>query len=127
MNFAGPAGTPRNSFSRKRLVVSSAAHTEGRSWRRPFPNAPLPCKALRKCVDLVVTSDTSVAHLAGALGVETWMATPLSPDWRWLLQREDSPWYPTMRLFRQKKPGGWTDVFVEIEDAARRQLARMHS
>jgi hypothetical protein len=60
--------------------------------------------------------------LAGGLGVPVWVALPFVPDWRWLLNRSDSPWYPTMRLFRQKKPGGWTDVFVEIEEAARGQL-----
>ena len=74
-------------------------------------------------LDLVITSDTSIAHLAGGLGVPVWLALPFAPDWRWLLDRSDSPWYPTMRLFRQKKAGGWTDVFVEIEEAARRQLA----
>ena len=46
-----------------------------------------------------------------------WVALPFVPDWRWMLNRCDSPWYPTMRLFRQKKPGGWTDVFIEIEEA----------
>ena len=73
-------------------------------------------------LDLVITSDTSIAHLAGGLGVPVWVALPFVPDWRWLLNRSDSPWYPTMRLFRQKKPGGWTDVFIEIEEAARKQL-----
>jgi hypothetical protein len=68
-------------------------------------------------VDLLITSDTAVAHLAGGLGVPVWVALPFAPDWRWLLSRDDSPWYPTMRLFRQRKPGGWTDVFVEIEEA----------
>jgi hypothetical protein len=75
-------------------------------------------------LDLVITSDTSIAHLAGGLGVPVWLALPFVPDWRWLLDRSDSPWYPTMRLIRQKKAGGWTDVFVEIEEAARTQLVR---
>ena len=65
-------------------------------------------------LDLVVTSDTSIAHLAGALGVPVWVALPFAPDWRWLLQREDSPWYPTMRLFRQTEPGRWQDVFERV-------------
>jgi hypothetical protein len=65
-------------------------------------------------LDLIITSDTSIAHLAGALGVPVWLALPLVPDWRWLLDRADSPWYPTMRLFRQKRAGDWGGVFEEI-------------
>ena len=67
--------------------------------------------AVMKNLDLVVSSCTSVAHLAGALGVPVWTALQFVPDWRWLLNRSDSPWYPTMRLFRQKKPGAWDEVF----------------
>lgn len=62
-------------------------------------------------LDLVVTCDTSIAHLAGALGVKVWVALPFSADWRWLLKRHDSPWYPTMRLFRQQAAGDWKSVF----------------
>jgi tetratricopeptide (TPR) repeat protein len=75
--------------------------------------------AVMKVLDLVITSDTATAHLAGALGVPVWVALPFSPDWRWLLDREDSPWYPTMRLFRQPRPRDWLPVFermaVELE------------
>src|SRR5262249_47599619 len=67
-----------------------------------------------KHLDLVITSDTSIAHLAGALGVPVWVALSASPDWRWLLNREDSPWYPSMRLFRQKKLGDWPEVFERM-------------
>jgi hypothetical protein len=67
--------------------------------------------AIMKNLNLVITSDSAVAHLAGALGVPVWLALPFAPDWRWLLQREDSPWYPTMRLFRQPEPGNWPAVF----------------
>jgi tetratricopeptide (TPR) repeat protein len=67
--------------------------------------------AIMKLVDLVVTSDTAIAHLAGGLGVPVWLATAYAPDWRWMTGREDSPWYPTMRLFRQTKVGQWEDVF----------------
>ena len=63
----------------------------------------------------MITCDTAVAHLAGALGVPVWVALPFVPDWRWLLDRSDSPWYPTMRLFRQKKLGDWAGVFEEIK------------
>ena len=67
--------------------------------------------AIMMNIDLVISSDTAIAHLAGALGVPVWVALPLVPDWRWLLEREDSPWYPTMRLFRQTRAGRWEDVF----------------
>jgi ADP-heptose:LPS heptosyltransferase len=73
--------------------------------------------AVMKNLDLVITSDTAAAHLAGALGVPVWVAIPFVPDWRWLLDRSDSPWYPTMRLFRQREPGDWPGVFEEIRDA----------
>jgi hypothetical protein len=62
-------------------------------------------------LDLLISSDTAVPHLAGALGVPVWVALPAVPDWRWLLEREDSPWYPNMRLFRQTQHGRWDDVF----------------
>jgi ADP-heptose:LPS heptosyltransferase len=61
-------------------------------------------------LDLVISIDTSVAHLAGALGRPTWILLPYNADWRWLGQREDSPWYPTARLFRQQRPGDWAGV-----------------
>jgi tetratricopeptide (TPR) repeat protein len=74
-------------------------------------------------LDLVITSDTSIAHVAGALGVPVWVALPMVPDWRWLLDRSDSPWYPTMRLFRQKKFGDWAGVFEQIRVALVQKLA----
>src|SRR5262249_18522811 len=70
--------------------------------------------AIMKNLDLVVTPDTAIAHLAGALGVPVWVALGVVPDWRWLLGREDSPWYPTMRLFRQRQHGDWGDVLERI-------------
>ena len=73
--------------------------------------------AVMKVLDLVITVDTAVAHLAGALGVPTWVALKVVPHWFWLLERSDSPWYPTMRLFRQKTAGDWQGVFAEIESA----------
>jgi Tfp pilus assembly protein PilF len=65
-------------------------------------------------LDLVIAPDTSVAHLAGALGVPVWVALPFAPDWRWLLDRDDNPWYPTMRSFRQRAWGDWNEVFARI-------------
>jgi tetratricopeptide (TPR) repeat protein len=65
-------------------------------------------------LDLVITVDTSVAHLAGALGRPVWVLLPFAPDWRWLLGRDDSPWYPAMRLFRQASRGDWGGVFARV-------------
>jgi tetratricopeptide (TPR) repeat protein len=72
--------------------------------------------ALIKQLDLVITVDTSVAHLAGALGQPVWVLLPHNPDWRWMLDRTDSPWYPTMRLFRQSVPGQWEPVIRAIAE-----------
>lgn len=73
--------------------------------------------ALLSQIDLLISVDTSVAHLAGALGKPTWIMLPLTPDWRWLLNREDSPWYPTARLFRQMERGDWHWVVNGVRDA----------
>jgi tetratricopeptide (TPR) repeat protein len=65
-------------------------------------------------LDLVISCDTSIAHLAGALGVPVWVALKHHPCWRWMLDRDDSPWYPTMRLFRQPRPGDWRSVIASM-------------
>jgi ADP-heptose:LPS heptosyltransferase len=65
-------------------------------------------------LDLLITSDTALAHLAGALGVRVWVVLQAVPDWRWMSERDDSPWYPTMRLFRQRVPGDWPEVFQRV-------------
>jgi len=70
-------------------------------------------------LDLVITCDTSIAHLAGALGVPTWIALKKVPDWRWMLDREDSPWYPNLRVFRQVQAGDWTSIFEEFKQQIR--------
>ena len=75
--------------------------------------------ALIANLDLVISVDTSVAHLAGALGKPTWVMLPFAPDFRWLLDREDSPWYPKMRLFRQSHAGDWDGVVARIGEALR--------
>lgn len=77
--------------------------------------------ALMANLDLVITVDTSVAHLAGAMGKPVWVLTPFCPDWRWLLEREDSPWYPSMRLFRQTRIGDWAGCIARVKD----ELARL--
>ncbi len=72
--------------------------------------------ALISQLDLVIAVDTAVAHLAGALGKPVWVLLPFAPDWRWMLGREDSPWYPTMRLFRQERIGEWDAVIAKVRD-----------
>src|SRR5262249_31610134 len=79
--------------------------------------------ALMMGLDLVIVPDTSLALLAGALGVPAWIPLPAAPDWRWLLEREDSPWYPTARLFRQTKRGHWDPVFDRIAAALAAKVA----
>jgi tetratricopeptide (TPR) repeat protein len=73
--------------------------------------------ALISEMDLVVSVDTSIAHLAGTLGKATWILLPYNPDWRWLLKRNDSPWYPSARLFRQLAPGDWQGIFQNLRAA----------
>ena len=75
-------------------------------------------------VDLVVTVDTMLAHLAGAVGRPVWTLLAFAPDWRWMLDRADTPWYPTMRLFRQPKPNDWAGVFREVRRELEALLAR---
>jgi ADP-heptose:LPS heptosyltransferase len=70
--------------------------------------------ALVSKLDLVIAVDTGIAHLAAALGRPVWLLLPFVPDWRWLLDRDDTPWYPTMRLFRQPARGDWEDVVARV-------------
>lgn len=98
----------------------------GRSWVEILdgldegPDAFLDTAAAIAKLDLVITLDSAVAHLAGAMGRPVWVALKQTPDWRWFLGRGDSPWYSSMRLFRQSKDGDWTGVFAEMES----QVAR---
>jgi ADP-heptose:LPS heptosyltransferase len=75
--------------------------------------------AIVAMLDLVITIDTSIAHVAGALGKPMWVLLPFSADWRWLRHRSDSPWYPTARLFRQRAPGDWESVVRQVAEALR--------
>jgi hypothetical protein len=89
------------------------------------PDAFLDTAAVMVSLDLIITSDTSIAHLAGALARPTWVALNASPDWRWLLDRTDSPWYPTMRLFRQPaRNSGWDPVIAELATALTQRVAQ---
>ena len=82
---------------------------------------PLDDARVMRALDLVISVDTMTAHLAGALGRPTWTLIPFTADWRWMLDRNDSPWYPTMRLFRQKEEGNWATVIDAVIDSLKRQ------
>ena len=75
-------------------------------------------------VDLVITVDTAMAHLAGALGRPVWTLLAFAPDWRWRLERVDTPWYPTMRLFRQPAPNDWAGAFRAVRRALAARLTQ---
>lgn len=83
--------------------------------------------AVIKNLDLVITIDTSICHLAAAIGVPVWTFIPEPPDWRWMLQRADTPWYPNMRLFRQKTSGDWDSVIAEVANELRTLIAQKNS
>lgn len=95
-----PAGFP--------LVLPPHPYAEGE-------DGFLDTAALMSVCDLVLTTDTSVAHLAGALGVKTWVMLKYAPDWRWMTERSDSPWYPNTQLFRQSKEGDWDGVIAQVK------------
>ena len=107
-----------------RLPVGMKVETLGDDYDAG-PDAFLDAAAVMANLDLIVTVDTAIAHLAGALGHRTWVALKDVPDWRWLLDRSDIPWYPGMKLFRQRERDNWKDVFDEIETQLR-QLAEQH-
>jgi ADP-heptose:LPS heptosyltransferase len=83
------------------------------------PDAFLDTAAVIENLDLVITADTAAAHLAGALGRPTWILLRHVPHWTWMLDRDDSPWYPTARLFRQQRKDDWRDVFSKVENELR--------
>ena len=103
----GPGTEQLEGFSRFRVVVPETAPMG-------TPGAFADTAALIANLDLVVTVDTAVAHLAGALGAPVWVALAALSDWRWLRDRDDSPWYPTLRLFRQPQLGDWGSVFERM-------------
>jgi ADP-heptose:LPS heptosyltransferase len=101
-----------------------AAVLQADSRVRQFPDDMLgfaDTAALCECMDLVISVDTSLAHLGAALGKPTWVLLPRVPDWRWLTHREDSPWYPTVKLYRQERRDDWQGVITRLaRDLSRR-------
>jgi hypothetical protein len=90
---------------------------KGWGRRQSGGNSLVELAAAIACMDLVITVDTLAAHLAGALAKPVWVILKADADWRWMLEREDSPWYPTMRLFRQRMSGDWSDVIDDVASA----------
>jgi hypothetical protein len=99
----------------------------------PVPATKLACRdistlaARMRSLDLVISTDTMTAHLAGALGLPTWTLLPAACDWRWMSEREDSPWYPTMRLFRQQRAGDWSSVISSVIAALDSQVPALRA
>lgn len=104
-------------------ILQRDAHRSG--WDGTFGKIsggdnPLDDARVMRALDLVISVDTMTAHLAGALAQRVWTLLPFDPDWRWMRDRNDSPWYPTMRLFRQKEKGSWDAVIDEVEQELRK-------
>jgi hypothetical protein len=99
-------------------VADLTRRCKGHKDRRDF----LDTAAVMTQLDLVVTPDSSLAHLAGSLGVRVWVPLSTVGEWRWLIDRDDSPWYPTLRLFRQTAFGDWDSVFQRMADELRQEL-----
>jgi hypothetical protein len=113
-------------FSLKRegeAVAPDDAAAAARLVRSPLRNDFDGLAALVDALDVVVSVDTSLAHLAGALGKPTCVLLARVPDWRWFLDRADSPWYPTARLFRQQRAGDWSQPLAEVGAALAARLA----
>lgn len=139
LNWCGNPASPVEKFRRlPSAAMAPLASISGVNWfslqkepgqqEVPAPAAqlniidtgPAPLEetaALITALDLVITTDTAIAHLAGALGKPAWVLLHQAPDWRWLADRVDSPWYPTLRLFRQLQPGDWTGVIEQVRTA----------
>ncbi|HEX6648927.1 MAG TPA: hypothetical protein VF075_05295, partial [Pyrinomonadaceae bacterium] len=101
---------------------AASAGWDGRFGRIAGGDNPLDDAHVMRSLDLVISVDTMTAHLAGALGQRVWTLLAVDADWRWLLNRSDSPWYPTMRLFRQRDAGQWDAVIDEVAAELRRMF-----
>jgi len=123
--FLALMGDPRIAFyslqkgPRAADIVETGAATILRDLSRHLEDFADTARAIQQ-LDLVITVDTAVAHLAGALGRPVWVALPAAGDWRWIRGREDSPWYPSMRLFRQERLGAWEEVMSRMSEALSR-------
>jgi hypothetical protein len=147
-------GRPTHPNDRRRSVrlsrllpLTQAGPAAFVSLQKPFPNADREAMqsfngmtdlsadltdfgetaALLQNLDLVITVDTSMGHLAGAMAKPVWIMVPKAADWRWMLEREDTPWYPTARLFRQAKPGEWDPVLDRITAALAGELRQPYA
>lgn len=108
----GPCETDLKAEGGEALIINAAAEV------KDFSDTA----AIVEQMDLIISVDTSLVHLAGALGKEVWCLLPYTPDWRWMVDRTDSPWYPTLRLFRQETPGDWDGVFDAVIAALQEKL-----
>ena len=109
----------------KDVRAEDRAALEENTFIRPFDSSLdfVDTAALCECMDVVVTVDTSVAHLSAASGQRTWILLPFTPDWRWMRERENTPWYPSATLYRQTVAGDWSEVFARVAADLRRELA----
>jgi ADP-heptose:LPS heptosyltransferase len=113
LQMGAPAGQVKQLGDRVRLV-------DLQDEQKDFADTA----AIVASLDLVISIDTSVAHLAGAMGKPVWVLLSKSPDWRWFLDREDNPWYPTSHLFRQSTLGNWQDVVIRVERKLRELVVK---
>jgi len=114
----------RNVPDSDRSALAAARHV--REWTSELHDFS-DTAALVEALDLVISVDTSVVHLAGSLGRPCWVMLAFHPDWRWLLERDDSPWYPSLRLFRQQQRGDWAGVLAHVAAALRERIRRWDS
>jgi tetratricopeptide (TPR) repeat protein len=108
--LANMSGVRFHSLQKSREVIPSLALSNWSELLTDFAETA----GLIANLDFIISVDTAVAHLAGAMGKPVWLLVPFPPEWRWMLDRADSPWYPTMRLFRQKTPGDWESVIQTV-------------
>ena len=114
-----PMATPPWQFYALQPQVRESDHAALAAWPGLVDLGPelrdfADTAAVLQLLDLVITVDTSVAHLAGALGRPVWILLPFNPDWRWLMERDDTPWYPSARLYRQPATGAWAPVIARV-------------